>query len=46
MTKYRETNIKQKQFIPQGPHGIIQGYNGIAVANTKNKIIVAADVDR
>jgi len=26
----------------KGPHGIIQGYNGIAVADSKNQIIVAA----
>jgi transposase len=27
----------------KGPHGIIQGYNGIAVADSKNQIIIAAD---
>ena len=27
----------------QGPHGVIQGYNGIAVADSKNQIIVAAN---
>ena len=27
----------------KGPHGVIQGYNGIAVADSKNQIIVAAD---
>jgi stalled ribosome alternative rescue factor ArfA len=28
----------------QGPHGVIQGYNGIAVADSKNQVIVAAEV--
>jgi hypothetical protein len=28
----------------QGPHGVIQGYNGIAVADAKNQIVVAAEV--
>jgi len=27
----------------QGPHGVIQGYNGIAVADGKNQVIVAAN---
>jgi len=27
----------------KGPHGVIQGYNGIAVADDKNQIIVAAN---
>jgi len=27
----------------KGPHGVIQGYNGIAVADEKNQIIVAAN---
>jgi hypothetical protein len=27
----------------KGPHGVIQGYNGIAVADTKNQVIVAAN---
>jgi transposase len=27
----------------QGPHGVIQGYNGIAVADSKNQVIVAAN---
>jgi hypothetical protein len=26
----------------KGPHGVIQGYNGIAVADSKNQVIVAA----
>ena len=26
----------------KGPHGIIQGYNGLAVADSKNQIVVAA----
>ena len=26
-----------------GPHGVIQGYNGIAVADSKNQVIVAAN---
>jgi hypothetical protein len=26
-----------------GPHGCIQGYNGIAIADSKNQIIVAAE---
>ena len=28
----------------KGPHGVIQGYNGIAVADSKNQVIVAANV--
>jgi transposase len=28
----------------QGPHGIIQGYNGIAAADSKNQVIMAAEV--
>jgi stalled ribosome alternative rescue factor ArfA len=28
----------------QGPHGVIQGYNGIAVADSKNQVIIAAEV--
>jgi transposase len=28
----------------QGPHGVIQGYNGIAVADSENQVIVAAEV--
>jgi transposase len=28
----------------KGPHGVIQGYNGIAVADGANQVIVAADV--
>jgi len=27
----------------KGPHGVIQGYNGIAVADDKNQIIIAAN---
>jgi transposase len=27
----------------KGPHGVIQGYNGIAIADGKNQIIVAAE---
>jgi transposase len=27
----------------KGPHGVIQGYNGIAVADSKNQVIVAAN---
>ena len=27
----------------QGPHGVIQGYNGIAVTDSKNQVIVAAN---
>jgi transposase/stalled ribosome alternative rescue factor ArfA len=27
-----------------GPHGVIQGYNGIAVADSENQVIVAAEV--
>jgi transposase len=27
----------------QGPHGVIQGYNGIAVADSENQVIVAAN---
>jgi hypothetical protein len=27
----------------QGPHGVIQGYNGIAVADSENQVIVAAE---
>ena len=27
----------------KGPHGVIQGYNGIAVADSKNQIIIAAN---
>jgi len=27
----------------KGPHGVIQGYNGIAVADDKNQVIVAAN---
>jgi hypothetical protein len=27
----------------KGPHGVIQGYNGIAVADCKNQVIVAAE---
>jgi transposase len=27
----------------QGPHGVIQGYNGIAVADSVNQVIVAAE---
>jgi transposase len=27
----------------QGPHGVIQGYNGIAVADSKNQVIIAAE---
>jgi transposase len=27
----------------KGPHGVIQGYNGIAVADAKNQVIVAAN---
>jgi hypothetical protein len=27
----------------QGPHGVIQGYNGLAVADSKNQVIVAAN---
>ena len=27
----------------KGPHGIIQGYNGIAVADDKNQVIIAAN---
>jgi transposase len=27
----------------KGPHGVIQGYNGIAVADEKNQIVVAAN---
>jgi len=27
----------------KGPHGVIQGYNGIAVGDSKNQIIVAAE---
>jgi transposase len=28
----------------QGPHGVIQGYNGIAVADSENQVILAAEV--
>jgi hypothetical protein len=27
----------------KGPHGVIQGYNGIAVADCKNQVIVAVE---
>jgi hypothetical protein len=27
----------------KGPHGVIQGYNGIAVTDSKNQVIVAAN---
>jgi transposase len=27
----------------KGPHGVIQGFNGIAIADSKNQVIVAAD---
>jgi transposase len=27
----------------KGPHGVIQGYNGLAVADSKNQVIVAAN---
>jgi len=27
----------------QGPHGVIQGYNGIAIADSENQVIVAAN---
>jgi len=27
----------------KGPHGVIQGYNGIAVADSKNQVIIAAN---
>ena len=28
----------------QGPHGVIQGYNGLAVADSENQVIGAANV--
>jgi hypothetical protein len=27
----------------KGPHGVIQGYNGIAVVDSKNQVIIAAN---
>ncbi|WP_052297713.1 transposase [Leadbettera azotonutricia] len=29
----------------KGPHGYIQGYNGLAVADSKNQVIIAADAN-
>jgi hypothetical protein len=29
----------------KGPHGVIQGYNGIAIADGKNQVIVAAEAE-
>jgi hypothetical protein len=28
----------------KGPHGYIQGYNGIAVADSANQVIITAEV--
>jgi transposase len=40
-----QSNITDNESaIIKGPHGVIQGYNGIAVADSKNQIIVAAEV--
>jgi hypothetical protein len=27
----------------KGPHGVIQGYNGIAIADSKSQVIVAGE---
>lgn len=45
-TRYEvQSNITDNESAKiKGPHGVIQGYNGIAVADSANQVIVAADV--
>ena len=42
MAHYKETEICRNGKI-KGPHGVIQGYNGIAVTDSKNQVIIAAN---
>ncbi|GHV92399.1 hypothetical protein AGMMS50268_29020 [Spirochaetia bacterium] len=39
-----QNNTDNKSAKIKRPHGIIQGYNGIAVADVENQVIAAADV--
>jgi hypothetical protein len=45
-TRYEvQSNITDNESAKiKGPHGVIQGYNGIAIADGENQVIVAAEV--